>query len=187
MKRFRVSLSMSLGWVRAPVEQWPFFLKFPVINNNHSWVAVIYLKANHSDFCLPGQRCFPQELRFPPQQKKLGLSWLQQFLLVLVTGSLVIFLTNFSEDATFWLHTLGWFLPSPIQSRVAKSFSTFFSASYLPQLLTRMPAAVTSLWDRIEIMRGLPLGPNTYISLGIGIKAKSLLLQRGWWEIISYP
>lgn len=31
------------------------------------------------------------------------------------------------------------------------------------------------------------LGFNTYIDMGISVKAKPLLLQEGCWEIISYP
>ena len=48
------------------------------------------------------------------QQKKSGLSCLQQHHFVLVTASPVVLLTNFPKDAIHQLHTLMFFLSSPI-------------------------------------------------------------------------
>lgn len=56
-----------------------------------------------------------------------------------------------------------------------------------PQVLSQIPAAGTSLWDRAEITWKLGEGLNTSISLGTGGKATSLLLQVWYQEIISYP
>lgn len=105
-----------------------------------------------------------------------------------VTGSPVIFLTNFPEGATFQLQT-DYICPPPpnvglLSGSVLSSLLPDFPLTV--QLLTQLPTAGSSLPDRTEIMWELWLGLNTYISLGISIKVQPLLLQGGWWEII-YP
>lgn len=63
-------------------------------------------------FCFPEQRCFLSDPSFTPSEKTRALFPVATPF-CLVTGSPVIFLTKFPEDATFQLQTFRLFLLSP--------------------------------------------------------------------------
>ena len=121
------------------------------------------------------------------QQKKSGLSCLQQHHFVLVTGSPVVFLTNFCKDACHL--STPHFCPRP-------SSLAFPSSSRLPSLLPTFPQPPSSYpnassWDQ-------PLGQNRN-NVGIAVRveyiyqsrnrhiSKALVTIGSGWEVISYP